>query len=84
MRFVSGSIMTSFLNALAILIFMAQLQELIGVSRQIYAMIAAGLVIIYLLLRLVSILPASMRDEEGLGHSARIRYDGQPFAECCP
>ena len=48
MRFVSRSVMTGFVNALAILIFMAQLPELIGVSWLTYVMVAAGLAIIYL------------------------------------
>jgi len=47
MRFVSKSVMTGFVNALAILIFMAQLPELIGVTWLTYAMVAAGLGIIY-------------------------------------
>jgi SulP family sulfate permease len=48
MRFVSRSVMTGFVNALAILIFMAQLPELIGVPAMTYVMVAAGLAIIYL------------------------------------
>jgi sulfate permease, SulP family len=48
MRFVSRSVITGFVNALAILIFMAQLPELTGVSWMVYAMTAAGLAIIYL------------------------------------
>ncbi len=48
MRFVSRSVMTGFVNALAILIFMAQLPELIGVPWLTYVMVAAGLGIIYL------------------------------------
>lgn len=48
MRFVSRSVITGFVNALAILIFMAQLPELIGVPSLTYVMIAAGLAIIYL------------------------------------
>ncbi|NNE86135.1 MAG: SulP family inorganic anion transporter [Alphaproteobacteria bacterium] len=48
MRFVSRSVMTGFVNALAILIFMAQLPELIGVPWLTYIMVAAGLAIIYL------------------------------------
>lgn len=47
MRFVSRSVVTGFVNALAILIFMAQLPELTNVGWQVYAMTAAGLVIIY-------------------------------------
>ncbi|MGI9288423.1 MAG: SulP family inorganic anion transporter [Pseudomonadales bacterium] len=48
MRFVSRSVVTGFVNALAILIFLAQLPELTGVSWHVYAMTAAGLGIIYL------------------------------------
>ncbi|GAB1440276.1 SulP family inorganic anion transporter [Providencia sp.] len=48
MRFVSRSVVTGFVNALAILIFLAQLPELINVSWPVYAMTAAGLGIIYL------------------------------------
>lgn len=48
MRFVSNSVVTGFVNALAILIFMAQLPELTNVSWHVYAMTAAGLGIIYL------------------------------------
>jgi SulP family sulfate permease len=47
MRFVSRSVVTGFVNALAILIFMAQLPELINVTWHVYAMTAAGLGIIY-------------------------------------
>lgn len=47
MRFVSRSVVTGFVNALAILIFMAQLPELTGVTWHVYAMTAAGLAIIY-------------------------------------
>ena len=49
MRFVSRSVITGFVNALAILIFMAQLPELTDVTWVVYAMVAAGLAIIYLL-----------------------------------
>ncbi|MCS4534638.1 SulP family inorganic anion transporter [Neisseria montereyensis] len=52
MRFVSRSVVTGFVNALAILIFMAQLPELTDVSWHVYAMTAAGLAIIYLFPRL--------------------------------
>nr|WP_298056961.1 SulP family inorganic anion transporter [uncultured Halomonas sp.] len=48
MRFVSRSVVTGFVNALAILIFMAQLPELTGVTWHVYAMTIAGLGIIYL------------------------------------
>ena len=48
MRFVSRSVITGFVNALAILIFMSQLPELTNVTWVVYAMVAAGLGIIYL------------------------------------
>lgn len=48
LRFVSRSVMTGFVNALAILIFMAQLPEFEGAGIAVYAMVAAGLAIIYL------------------------------------
>lgn len=47
MRFVSRSVVTGFVNALGILIFMAQLPELTNVTWHVYAMTAAGLAIIY-------------------------------------
>ncbi len=47
MRFVSRSVVTGFVNALAILIFAAQLPELTGVTWHVYAMTAGGLAIIY-------------------------------------
>jgi len=49
MRFVSRSVITGFVNALAILIFLAQLPELIHVSMATYGLIAVGLAIIYTL-----------------------------------
>lgn len=48
MRFVSRSVVTGFVNALAILIFMAQLPELTNVTYHVYVMTLAGLGIIYL------------------------------------
>ncbi|KCZ25773.1 sulfate transporter family protein, partial [Acinetobacter baumannii 25977_9] len=48
MRFVSKSVVIGFVNALAILIFMAQLPELINVTWHVYAFVALGLAIIYL------------------------------------
>ena len=47
LRFVSRSVVTGFVNALAIVIFMAQLPEFAGAGWQMYAMVAAGLAIIY-------------------------------------
>ncbi len=60
MRFVSRSVITGFVNALAILIFLAQLPELTGVSWQVYAMTAGGLGIIYLLPYLTKAVPSPL------------------------
>ena len=60
MQFVSRSVITGFVNALAILIFMAQLPQLIGVSWQAYAMVAGGLAIIYLFPRLTRAVPSPL------------------------
>ncbi len=64
MRFVSKSVMTGFVNALAILIFLAQLPELNlgteGVSWISYAMVIGGLGIIYLLPRLTKTIPSPL------------------------
>ena len=60
MRFVSRSVMTGFVNALAILIFMAQLPELIGVTWLTYVMLAAGLAIIYLFPYVTKAIPSPL------------------------
>ncbi len=60
MRFVSRSVITGFVNALAILIFMAQLPELTNVSWVVYAMTAAGLGIIYGLPYLTKAVPSPL------------------------
>lgn len=48
MRFVSKSVVIGFVNALAILIFMAQLPELTDVGWSVYALVGLGLAVIYL------------------------------------
>ncbi|MCO6411554.1 MAG: SulP family inorganic anion transporter [Thiogranum sp.] len=60
MRFVSRSVVTGFVNALAILIFMAQLPELTGVTWHVYAMTAGGLGIIYLFPYLTRAVPSPL------------------------
>ncbi|MDP2700327.1 SulP family inorganic anion transporter [Thalassospira sp.] len=60
MRFVSKSVMTGFVNALAILIFMAQLPELTNVGWMTYVMVAGGLAIIYLFPRLTKAIPSPL------------------------
>lgn len=64
MRYVSKSVMTGFVNALAILIFMAQLPELDlgnpGVTWLTWALVAAGLGIIYLFPRITTTVPSPL------------------------
>lgn len=62
MRYVSKSVMTGFVNALAILIFLAQLPELdpARVSWITYPMVAAGLAIIYLFPRITRAVPSPL------------------------
>jgi SulP family sulfate permease len=60
MRFVSRSVVTGFVNALAILIFLAQLPEFSGQGWPMYAMVAAGLAIIYLLPRATRAVPSPL------------------------
>ncbi|WP_022686305.1 SulP family inorganic anion transporter [Sphingomonas phyllosphaerae] len=60
MQFVSRSVITGFVNALAILIFMAQLPQLTGVTWHTYAMVAAALAIIYLLPRVTKAVPSPL------------------------
>ena len=60
MQFVSRSVITGFVNALAILIFMAQLPQLIGMGWETYIMVAGGLAIIYLFPRLTTAVPSPL------------------------
>ncbi|MEE9434616.1 MAG: SulP family inorganic anion transporter [Sphingorhabdus sp.] len=62
MRFVSRSVIAGFVNALAILIFMAQLPQLTSENFTIttYAMVAVGLAIIYGLPRITKAVPAPL------------------------
>jgi SulP family sulfate permease len=59
-KFVSRSVMTGFVNSLAILIFLAQMPELIGHNWQTWAMVAAGLAVIYGFPRLTRAVPAPL------------------------
>jgi sulfate permease, SulP family len=60
MRFVSRSVVTGFVNALAILIFLAQMPELLGQGTTVYMMTAIGLVIIYGLPYLTKAVPSPL------------------------
>lgn len=60
MQYVSQSVITGFVNALAILIFMAQLPQLINVTWVTYVMVAGGLGIIYLFPHLTRAIPSPL------------------------
>ncbi|CAM8653132.1 SulP family inorganic anion transporter [Sphingobium sp.] len=60
MRFVSRSVRTGFVNALAILIFLAQVPQMLDVSWHTYAMIGGGLAIIYLAPRITTAIPSPL------------------------
>ncbi len=60
MRFVPRQVMVGFVNALAILIFLAQVPELLGVPWLVYPLTAVALLIIFGLPRLTRAVPAPL------------------------
>ena len=60
MRYVSRPVRTGFVNALAILIFSAQVPHMLHVTWHSYAMIALGLAIIYSVPRVFSAIPSPL------------------------
>ncbi|XKK38205.1 SulP family inorganic anion transporter [Nocardiopsis sp. ARC36] len=60
MRFVPPSVMTGFINALAVLIFLAQMPHLVGVGVPVYVMVAVGLGIVFGLPLLTKAVPAPL------------------------
>ncbi|WP_226909408.1 SulP family inorganic anion transporter [Georgenia ruanii] len=59
-RFIPRSVMVGFVNALAILIFLAQLPHLTGVPVVVYGMVAVGIALIVLVPRLTTAVPAPL------------------------
>ncbi|EJO5349029.1 SulP family inorganic anion transporter [Clostridium botulinum] len=59
-KFIPKSVMVGFVNALAILIFMAQIPSFIGESWQMYAMVAGGLIIIYTFPKITKSVPSPL------------------------
>jgi SulP family sulfate permease len=78
MRFVPKPVMLGFVNALAILIFIAQLEHFVGANPLIYLVVLIGLAVIYLLPRLTTIVPAPLVAIVGLTLFAV--YSGSPLA----
>ena len=60
MRFIPRSVMVGFVNSLAILIFTAQLPNLIGVPWLVYPLVAVGIVVMVVMPRLTSVVPAPL------------------------
>jgi SulP family sulfate permease len=60
MRFIPRSVMVGFVNALAILIFVSQVPQLIDVPWMVYPLVAAGLLIMYFMPKLTKVVPAPL------------------------
>ncbi|WP_211208723.1 SulP family inorganic anion transporter [Aeromicrobium marinum] len=60
MRFIPRSVMVGFVNALAILIFLAQVPYMVDVPWVVYPMIGAGLLVMFGLPRLTTVVPAPL------------------------
>ncbi|MEC0277095.1 SulP family inorganic anion transporter, partial [Peribacillus frigoritolerans] len=60
MKFIPRAVMIGFVNALAILIFMAQLPHFLGISNMTYVFVAITLVIVYVLPRFIKSIPAPL------------------------
>uniref|UniRef100_UPI000D325CCF SulP family inorganic anion transporter n=1 Tax=Nocardioides sediminis TaxID=433648 RepID=UPI000D325CCF len=60
MRFIPRSVMVGFVNALAILIFMAQVPHLVDVPWLVYPMVAVGIAAIVALPRVTRVVPAPL------------------------
>ena len=60
MRFIPRSVMVGFVNALAILIFIAQLPHLLGVPFMVYPLVAIGIIIMVVMPRFTKIIPAPL------------------------
>lgn len=60
MKFVPNAVMIGFVNALAILIFTAQLEHFIGISTMTYVFVGITLVLLYTLPRFIKVIPAPL------------------------
>ena len=60
MRFIPRQVMVGFVNALAILIFMSQVPELLGVPWLVYPLTALGLLIVFGLPKITTVVPAPL------------------------
>ncbi|PJK18417.1 SulP family inorganic anion transporter [Mycolicibacterium goodii] len=60
MRFIPRSVMVGFVNALAILVFVSQLQHLVDVPWLVYALTAVGIAVMFLLPKVTTAVPAPL------------------------
>ncbi|MCU4787282.1 SulP family inorganic anion transporter [Bacillus cereus] len=60
MKFIPRAVMIGFVNALAILIFMAQVPHFIGISNLTYVFVAITLAIVYIVPRFIKSIPAPL------------------------
>lgn len=60
MKFIPNAVMIGFVNALAILIFTAQLEHFIGISTMTYVFVAITLILLYTLPRFIKAVPAPL------------------------
>lgn len=60
MKFIPNAVMIGFVNALAILIFMAQLEHFIGISTLTYVFVAITLILLYTIPRFIKAIPAPL------------------------
>lgn len=60
MKFVPNAVMIGFVNALAILIFTAQLEHFIGISTMTYVFVGITLILLYTLPRFIKVIPAPL------------------------
>ncbi|PIJ98137.1 SulP family inorganic anion transporter [Lysinibacillus sphaericus] len=60
MKFIPNAVMIGFVNALAILIFMAQIEHFIGISTMTYVFVTVTLILLYTLPRFIKIVPAPL------------------------
>ncbi|MBT2760388.1 SulP family inorganic anion transporter [Paenibacillus sp. ISL-20] len=60
MKFIPRAVMIGFVNALAILIFMAQVPHFVGISTLTYIFVAVTLIIVYVLPRFFKAIPAPL------------------------
>src|SRR5699024_9849613 len=60
MKFIPNAVMIGFVNALAILIFLAQIEHFIGISTMTYVFVGLTLILLYTLPRFIKVVPAPL------------------------